>query len=227
VEGLVLSQPAVIDTAKDLLIQLGKTRNGPEESRSTESMSPPVQAEIADNDPEPRHKRRGPLSVKLANPSEVVSFESLTDKDEAIVDSVLIALEEMDDLEDQRGVPVQELIPRFFVVLCQEGRKPVGDPRIEPHSRRVPSVSNVDRYSAHQTLRQLGCLLVLTGEEDPELLVLSLSADSPLKMLVQCTRVSGEWQALRPTRPGACTTYCGIRPLTEWCPVQQDSDIAQ
>jgi hypothetical protein len=158
VEGLVLSQPAVIDTAKDLLIQPRKTRNGPEESRSTESMSPPVQAEIADNGPEPSRKRRGPLSFKLANPPEIVSFESLADEDEAILDSVLIALEEMDDLEDQRGIPVKELIPRFFVILCQESLEPVGDPRIDRHSRPVPSISSVGRNSAHRSLRQLGGL---------------------------------------------------------------------
>ena len=126
--GLVLSQPAMMNTAKDFLIQLRETGNRTEDSRSTEAMSPPVQAEIADNGPEPRRKCRGPLSVELANPPEVVSFESLADENEAILNSVLIALEEMDDLEDQRGAAVQEIIPRLFVVLCQKGRKPVGDP---------------------------------------------------------------------------------------------------
>lgn len=127
VKGFVLPQPAVMETAKNLLIQLGETGDGPENSRSTEAMSPPVKAEIADNRPQPRGKRRSPPCVEPANFPEIVSFEPLADEDEAIVDSVVIALEKMDDLEDQRGVPFEELIPRFFVVLREEGRKPVRD----------------------------------------------------------------------------------------------------
>ena len=189
VEGLVLPQPAVMETAKDLLIQLGETGNGPEDSRSTESMSPPVQAEVADNRPEPRGKRRGPPGVKLANSPEIVSFEPLADKDEAILDPVVIALEEMDDLENQRGVPVQELIPRFFVVLREESRKPVGDTRIEPHPKPGPVIP-----------RQPSVLQTLSEQETPEPSLSSLLAGQPCSSIYQCMPLSGGSQTTQQNR---------------------------
>ncbi len=64
---------------------------------------------------------------------EAISLQLLADEEEAIVDPVLISLEQVNDLEDDRGILAEELIPGLLYLLRRKARNPLDEPRGHTH----------------------------------------------------------------------------------------------
>jgi hypothetical protein len=74
-------------------------------------LTPPVQTQIASDGAQPGREGGCATRVKSTQSLQIILFEVLADENEAVIDPVLIALEEMDDLQEQRGVLPQEFVP--------------------------------------------------------------------------------------------------------------------
>lgn len=124
VERLVLRQAAEADAAEDFLVELRQPQDRAGEPEAAIPMAAPVETESPHDSPQPGCERRGSVFAKAMNSPEVVTTQSFADEEEAIAGLVRVTLEEVDDLENQRGPFSEKTAPGGVGILCllRDGR---------------------------------------------------------------------------------------------------------
>ncbi len=115
-----------MDRPEDLLIGRGQPGDDAERPRASKPLSPPVETEVPDHRAQPGREAGGAPDLEAADPAHIVAPQLLAYEDEAVVDPIGIALEEMNDLQDQGSVIGEEPIPGSLASLGRRGLQPPG-----------------------------------------------------------------------------------------------------
>jgi hypothetical protein len=117
-----------------------------EDPRSPELLAMPVEAETVHHGAQPSSKGRWSLRLEAAEASEPLSAQLLAHEEKTIGDRVRVLFREPDDLENERGVRLQEFNPGFLGV---------GRLKLTKKGGGLPVV--------HWTLPPLGCVMFGPG----------------------------------------------------------------
>ena len=110
-ERILLCAAAFDDDMENLLIEFREAGDRAKDAWPAKLLASPVEAEIADNRPQPRRKLCRPLRIKTSQPAKAMVAELFANKLKTVRSVVGVALEMADDLKNERRVRVNKRGP--------------------------------------------------------------------------------------------------------------------